>query len=167
MVQITQDRTTGAPITPTMVRGESGIRLMPYYLNSTDPSKCFIELDIYWAHVAQHQHRWYYDWNGNRVESVLDVTSLVTDRPERFALFHNKDGDRNDSPPGVGNGYSIVPFGEGDINFTKFFRRLGRVSDMDFHNPNYEQDTAPGGGSDPGKSLRDSKLSAWNWARLG
>jgi hypothetical protein len=35
-----------------------------------------------------------------------------------------------------------------------------------YHNPNYEQDNAPGGGSDPGRSLRHSVISAYNMSRL-
>ena len=62
MVEVTVDRATGNPLpAPVQVRGESGKRLMEYYLEITDPKLCVIELDIYWAHVAQHQHRWYFD----------------------------------------------------------------------------------------------------------
>ncbi len=167
MVEVTENRTTGAPITPTMVRAESGKRLMQHYLDITDPDKIVIELDIYWAHVAQHQHRWYYDYDGKRQENIFDVYSMVTDQPGRVHLFHSKDGARTTQAPGVGNGYNIVPFGDGDINFTKLMRRIDRFGDLSAHNSNYEQDSAPGGGSDPGKSLRDSKLSAWNMIRLG
>jgi hypothetical protein len=35
-----------------------------------------------------------------------------------------------------------------------------------YHNPNYEQDNAPGGGSDPGRSLRHTAISARNMTRL-
>jgi hypothetical protein len=35
-----------------------------------------------------------------------------------------------------------------------------------YHNPNYEQDNAPGGGADPGRSLRFSKISAANMSGL-
>ena len=94
MVTVTQDRVTGAPIAPTQVRGESGKRLMEYYLEITDPKLCVIELDIYWAHVAQHQHRWYYDHDGNRVEQIFDPLALVAGQTKRFALYHAKDGDR-------------------------------------------------------------------------
>ena len=61
MVEVTEDRLTGEPIAPTLVRGESGKRLMQHYLDVTDPELCVVELDIFWAHVAQHQHRWRYD----------------------------------------------------------------------------------------------------------
>jgi sugar phosphate isomerase/epimerase len=166
MVEVTVDRVTGEPLpAPVMVRGESGKRLMEYYLEITSPDLCAIELDIYWAHVAQHQHRWYFDYDGNRVESIFDPLALVASQPKRFALYHAKDGDRTTQPPGVGNGYNIVPFGDAssDIDFETFFRNQGARG---FHNPNYEQDNAPGGGSDPGRSLRFSKFSAYNMVNL-
>jgi sugar phosphate isomerase/epimerase len=166
MVEVTVDRVTGDPLpAPILVRGESGKRLMEYYLEITDPDLCAIELDIYWVHVAQHQHRWYFDYDGNRVEKILDPVALVANQPKRFALYHAKDGDRTDQPPGVGNGYNFVPFGDAssDIDFETFFKNQGAKG---FHNPNYEQDNAPGGGSDPGRSLRFSKFSAYNMVNL-
>lgn len=158
MVEVTVDRATGNPLpAPVQVRGESGKRLMEYYLEITDPKLCVIELDIYWAHVAQHQHRWYFDHSGNRVENIFDPLAFVAAQTKRFPLYHAKDGDRTEQPVGVGNGYNIVPFGAGDIDFATFFRGQGAKG---WHNPNYEQDSAPGGGGDPGKSLRDSRFSA-------
>jgi hypothetical protein len=47
---------------------------MQHYLDITDPDLCVIEMDFYWAHVAQHQWRWRYDWEGNRVEDIFDPT---------------------------------------------------------------------------------------------
>jgi hypothetical protein len=35
-----------------------------------------------------------------------------------------------------------------------------------YHNPNYEQDNAPGGSADPGQSLRFSEISAHNMLAL-
>ena len=163
MVTVTEHRVTGEPIAPTQVRGESGKRLMQHYLDVTDPDLCVIELDLYWAHVAQHQHRWRYDWDGNRVEDIFDPLDMVARQTKRVPLFHAKDGERTAQEPGVGNGYGIVPFGTGDIDFQNIFKNMGARG---FHNSNYEQDNAPGGGSDPGKSLRDSAVSAYNMTRL-
>jgi sugar phosphate isomerase/epimerase len=165
MVEVTEDRVTGAPITPTMVRGESGTRLMEHYLAITDPKLCVVELDIYWAHVAQHRFRWYYDHDGKRQEKIFDPLALVASQTRRFALYHAKDGDRTTQEPGIGNGYNIVPFGHAssDIDFETFFRGQGANG---WHNPNYEQDNAPGGGADPGKSLRDTRFSANNMINL-
>jgi Xylose isomerase-like TIM barrel len=163
MVEVTEDRLTGDPIPPTLVRGESGKRLMQHYIDITDPDLCLLELDIYWAHVAQHQHRWRYDWDGNRVEDIFDPLAQVAKQTKRYPLFHAKDGDRTDQEPGVGNGYDIVPFGDGDIDFQNFFKNMGAKG---FHNPNYEQDNAPGGGADPGRSLRHAVISAHNMTAL-
>ena len=165
LVTITQDRVTGAPITPIQVPAESGQRLMEYYLQITDPDLCVIEMDIYWAHVAQHRFRWRYDETGARVEDIFDPLATVQAQPKRFGLYHAKDGDRTTQEPGIGNGYNFVPFGDAssDIDFETFFREQGGKG---FHNPNYEQDNAPGGGSDPGRSLRFTKFSANNMVNL-
>ena len=64
LVTVNQDRITGAPIAPIQVRAESGKRLMQHYLDVTDPGLVVVEMDIYWAHVAQHRFRWRYDENG-------------------------------------------------------------------------------------------------------
>ena len=165
MVTVTEDRLTGAPIEPTVVRGESGKRLMQHYLDITSPRLCVVEMDIFWAHVARHQHRWRYDWEGNRVEDIFDPTATVARQSRRYALFHAKDGDRTAEEPGVGNGYTMVPFGDptSDIDFRRFFQRVGGRG---YHNPNYEQDNARGGTADPGQSLRFTKISGTNMARL-
>lgn len=165
MVTVTQDRVTGAPIPPTQVRGESGKRLMQHYLDVTSPDLVVIEMDIYWAHVAQHQWRWRYDWDGNRVEDIFDPAAQVAKQTQRYALFHAKDGDRTADAPGVGNGYNFIPFGDprSDIDFETFYGTIGAKG---FHNSNYEQDNAPGGNADPGQSLRHTKISANGMASL-
>jgi sugar phosphate isomerase/epimerase len=165
LVTITQDRLTGAPIAPTQVLAESGKRLMQYYLEITSPDLCVIEMDIFWAYVAQHQHQWRYDFNGNRVQDIFDPLAQVKAQTMRHALYHAKDGDRVPDAPLTQNGYNMVPFGDpsSDIDFVTFFRDQGARG---FHNPNYEQDNAPGGGSDPGRSLRFSHISASNMLAL-
>jgi hypothetical protein len=165
MVTVTEDRLTGDPIAPTSVRGESGKRLMEYYLEITDPDLCLIELDIFWAHVAQHQHRWYYDYNGNRVERIFQPLDLVASQPMRFPLYHAKDGDKVDGAPPSANGYTMIPFGDprSDIDYRTFFKQQGAKG---YHNPNYEQDNAPGGAADPGQSLRFTIISGGNMNSL-
>ena len=58
--------------------------------------------------------------------------------------------------PATATATDIVPFGDGDIDFQNFFKNMGAKG---FHNPNYEQDNAPGGGTDPGRSLRHAVIS--------
>ncbi len=127
----------------------------------SDPELCVVEMDIFWAHVAQHQWRWRDDWEGRRVEDIFDPTAQVARQTKRYALFHAKDGDRTAEPPGVGNGYSFIPFGDprSDIDFEHFYGDIGAKG---FHNSNYEQDNAPGGVADPGQSLRFARISGQN-----
>jgi sugar phosphate isomerase/epimerase len=165
MVTVTQARQTGLPIAPTVVRAESGKRLMQHYLDITDPELVVVEMDIYWASVAAHIHRWRYDENGARVEDIFDPLAQVAKQTKRYALYHAKDGDSTGQAPGVGQGYTMIPFGDprSDIDFATFFKEQGAKG---FHNPNYEQDNAPGGGADPGRSLRSSYQSAFNMNAL-
>ena len=53
----------------------------------------------------------------------------------------------------------MIPFGDprSDIDFETVLH--GRIGAKGYHNPNYEQDNAPGGTADPGQSLRFSKFS--------
>ena len=161
LVTVTEDRVTGAPIPATQVRAESGKRLMQHYLDVTDPDLVVVEMDIYWAHVAQHQHRWRYDVNGKRVEDIFDPLATVAQQTHRYPLYHAKDGDRTSDPVGFGNGYTMVPFGDprSNIDYGTFFKKQGAKGS---HNPNYEQDNAPGGPGDPGQSLRFTAISAAN-----
>jgi hypothetical protein len=165
MVTVTEDRVTGAPIAPTQVRAESGKRLMQHYLDVTDPDLVVVEMDIYWAHVAQHKHRWRYDANGKRVQDIFDPLETVKKQTHRYPLYHAKDGDRTADPVGVNNGYTMIPFGDprSDIDYRTFLQRQGNRK---FHNPNYEQDNAPGGPADPGQSLRFTAISAGNMDSL-
>jgi hypothetical protein len=166
LVTVTVARQTGLPLeTPQVVRGESGLRKMQAFLDRTDAALCKLEMDIYWAHVAQHIHRWRYDWEGNRVEDIFDPLAQVARQPLRYPLYHAKDGDSTGQAPGVGQGYTMVPFGDpsSDIDFGTFFERQGARG---YHNPNYEQDNAPGGAADPGRSLRFSAISAHNMNAL-
>ena len=59
----------------------------------------------------------------------------------------------------------MIPFGDprSDIDFATFFKNQGARGS---HNPDYEQDNAPGGAADPGQSLRFSAISAHNMNAL-
>jgi hypothetical protein len=177
MVTVTVSRQSGLPLaTPQTVRGESGKRLMQHWLDITPADLVKAELDIYWAHVAKHIHRWYYDWDGVRRENIFDPLAQVATQTQRYPLYHAKDGDSTGVAPGVGadegtgtvrsnQGYTMIPFGDprSDIDFATFFKEQGARGN---HNPNYEQDNAPGGSADPGRSLRSSYQSAFNMNAL-
>ncbi|MBB1482948.1 sugar phosphate isomerase/epimerase [Tessaracoccus sp. MC1865] len=138
----------------------SGIRKLEYFIARTEPKYVHFELDIYWGMVAQYKHQMFTAPDGEQVESIFDPLAVVQAQTSRFPLFHAKDGRINTS---VSNGYEMVPFGTGDIDFATFFKNMGARGN---HHPMYEQDNAPGGAANPGQSLEFAALSYQNMANL-
>ncbi|SFR89066.1 Sugar phosphate isomerase/epimerase [Microbacterium sp. cf046] len=114
----------------------SGIRKLEWFLANTDPNSVYLEMDVYWAHVAQYRFPTYTATDGSVVSRPFDPAGLVALQTQRFPLFHAKDGA---SVPGSQAGYTIVPFGQGNIDYTTFFQRIGAKG---MHNSMYEQDNA-------------------------
>lgn len=144
----------------------SGLRRLEWFLQNTDPNYVYLEMDIYWAHVAQHRFQSYTAPDGSVVPDLFDPAGLVAEQTTRFPLFHAKDGAAR---PDLAAGYSIVPFGAGDIDFTTFFQRIGAKG---YHNSMYEQDNAATVNSlgvnapAPALSLENSAYSYGNLAAL-
>lgn len=136
----------------------SGIRRLEYFLTVSDPNHVWLEMDIFWAHVAQFKFRSFTAPDGSTQTDVFDPLAVVRAQTLRFPLFHAKDGKSN---PATGNGYDMVPFGTGDIDYTRFFSKVGARG---YHNPMVEQDNAPG--TDPAQSLRYSDIGYDNLAAL-
>lgn len=131
----------------------SGARKLEYFFGLTNPEWVWFEMDIYWAHVAQYRYRSYVDPDGVTQTNVFDPLATVATRTTRFPLFHAKDGAFN---PANSAGYDMVPLGQGDIDYGTFFANMGAKG---YHNPMWEQDNAPGGSADPGRSLRYAEIS--------
>ena len=96
-------------------------------------------MDIFWAHVAQHRYQTYTAPDGSTQTRIFDPARVVLSANRRFPLFHAKDGNPD---PDLVNGYQIVPFGMGAIDYERFLSRVGNTSTR---NPMVEQDNAPGG----------------------
>lgn len=137
----------------------SGIRRLEYFLKATDPRSVWLEMDVYWAHVAQYKFHTYTAHDGSQRKKVFDPAALVARNNKRYPLFHAKDGTRNDTS---GQGYDMVAFGEGVIDYRTFFSRVG---EKNYHNPMVEQDNAPSG-TDLGQSLKLAKIGYDNLAAL-
>ncbi|MFF7527531.1 sugar phosphate isomerase/epimerase family protein [Streptomyces bobili] len=137
----------------------SGIRKLEYFLKVTDPKYVWLEMDIFWAHVAQYKFHTYTAHDGSVREKVFDPAALVACHNKRYPLFHAKDGTVNTTN---GQGYDMVPFGTGVIDYTTFFSRVG---DRNYHNPMVEQDNAPSS-TDPAQSLRHARTGYDNLAAL-
>ncbi|MEU6411901.1 sugar phosphate isomerase/epimerase family protein [Microbispora sp. NPDC046933] len=138
----------------------SGIRRLEYFLQQTDPDKVWLEMDIFWAHVAKYKYKTYTAPDGSTQTQVFNPLGVVQAQTMRFPLFHAKDGKIN---TGTSNGYDMVPFGTGDIDYKSFFSQMGAKG---YHNPMYEQDNAPGGTANPAQSLQYAELSYNNIAKL-
>jgi sugar phosphate isomerase/epimerase len=137
----------------------SGVRRLEWFLQNTDPNYVYLEMDIYWAHVAQYRFKSFTAADGSVVADVFDPAGLVSEQTTRFPLFHAKVGMFTET------GYSITPFGQGNIDFTTFFQRVGAKG---YHNSMYEQDnaaTVPAPAS-PALSLQNAATSYQHLASL-
>jgi sugar phosphate isomerase/epimerase len=96
-------------------------------LQYTDPELVFFELDIYWAFVGRAAQA-----------DAFEPVDYVTADPDRFILFHVKDGEApaaGSNPlgglPFVGGfapgGYTMTDVGQGDIDFEAFFNAIRAV----------------------------------------
>ncbi|MGW5277273.1 sugar phosphate isomerase/epimerase family protein [Streptomyces sp. NPDC004044] len=137
----------------------SGIRKLEYFLKVTDPKTVWLEMDIFWAHVAQYKFHTYTAHDGSQQENIFDPAALVRCHNKRYPLFHAKDGVVNTTS---GNGYDMVPFGTGVIDYRTFFRRVGEAN---YRNPMVEQDNAPSS-TDLAQSLNHARIGYDNLAAL-
>ena len=137
----------------------SGVRRLEWFLENTDPNYVYLEMDIYWAHVAQYRFTSFTAADGSVVADVFDPAGLVSQQTTRFPLFHAKDGLFTET------GYSITPFGQGNIDFTTFFQRVGAKG---YHNSMYEQDNASSvpAPASPALSMQNAASSYTNLAAL-
>ncbi|WP_327707810.1 sugar phosphate isomerase/epimerase [Streptomyces sp. NBC_00464] len=137
----------------------SGIRKLEYFLKVTDPKTVWLEMDVYWAHVAQYKFHTYTALDGSQRENIFDPAAVVRGNNKRYPLFHAKDGIVNTAS---GDGYDMVPFGTGVIDYRTFFRRVGEAN---YRNPMVEQDTAPSS-TDLAQSLKQARISYEGMAAL-
>ncbi|TXS32286.1 sugar phosphate isomerase/epimerase [Streptomyces sp. ms191] len=96
------------------------VRLYDVLLAETDPELVHLELDIYWAYVAQFRF-------SRRVDGTpapFDPLDYVLRQPHRYPLFHVKDGEHDDS---VRDGYRMSDVGDGDIDYQRFISAVSRT----------------------------------------
>lgn len=96
------------------------VRLYDVLLAETDPELVHLEMDIYWAYVAQHRF-------GKRADGTpapFEPLDYVLADPDRYPLFHVKDGEHDETVP---DGYRMVDVGDGDIDYVRFLGKVGRT----------------------------------------
>ncbi len=122
------------------------------FLAATDPSLVFLELDILWAHGGARKFAVAGPNGGSPAPDGswgFDPADYVARAPQRYPLFHVKDGTPN-ANPAQGNSYADVEFGAGVIPYRAFFDKVGARS---YHHPLWEQDSAPNTPATRGGSL--------------
>lgn len=108
-----------------------------------DRELVFFEMDVYWAHVGKHLY------------PGFEPIDYITRDPRRFPILHLKDGKVN---PESANGYDIIEFGAGDIDYTAF---LSQLRDRGQRYGMFEQDNAATSavGGNPLNSLANADRS--------
>ncbi|GAA5155015.1 sugar phosphate isomerase/epimerase [Nocardioides marinquilinus] len=138
-----------------MIRS-TGVRKLEYFLSVTDPKFVWLEMDIYWAHVAQFKHTDFTAPDGAEARNIFDPALLVARHARRYPLFHAKDGN---NVPTADSGYDMVPLGQGDIDYQSFFRR---IDSRNYANPMFEMDNGTYGNG----SLDNARISIEAMAAL-
>ncbi|QGV77668.1 sugar phosphate isomerase/epimerase family protein [Streptomyces ficellus] len=97
-----------------------GVRLYDVLLAETDPELVYLEMDIYWAYAG----RFRFGRRPDGTPAPFDPLDYVLRQPDRYPLFHVKDGERDDSAT---DGYRMVDVGDGDIDYRRFMSAVGRT----------------------------------------
>ena len=128
----------------------SGIRRLEWFLDNTDSRYVFLEMDIYWAHVAHAQHRTYTAPDGSSVQDIFDPLATVNTygppcatrcSTPRTATLAGR------APPTATRSCRSAPATSTTRRSSAGWAAKG------YHNPMWEQDDAGGGTANPGQSL--------------
>ncbi|MEV6397705.1 sugar phosphate isomerase/epimerase [Streptomyces sp. NPDC051907] len=96
------------------------VRLYDVLLAETDPDLVYLEMDVYWAYAGQFRF-------GKRADGTpapFDPLRYVLEQPDRYPLFHVKDGERDEA---ARDGYRMVDVGDGDIDYKRFISAVNRT----------------------------------------
>lgn len=110
------------------------------FLEWTDPSSVFLEMDIFWSYVGSVQLP-------APDGTTFDPPTWAAQNRNRFRMFHFKNGIPATS--------MITRVEDGQIDYVDFFTTARGLSDPAIKFV-VEQDSAPGGAADPPRSLRNA-----------
>lgn len=130
------------------------MRLYDLLLAETDPELVYLEMDIYWAYVGRHR----FSTRPDGTPDPFEPLDYVLDAPDRFPLFHVKDGEHEED---ARDGYRMVDVGDGDIDYRRF---LDEVSSLPGrrrgHHWIVERDDAVNPDANPDGSLSTARRSS-------
>ncbi len=144
-------------------------RLYDVLLGETDPELVYLQMDVFWAYVGQFKYSVRRDADGNRILAPFDPLDYVLAQPERYPMFHVKDGvlDPEATRRGEPSGYSFTDVGDGSIKYERFINAVqsslggGQASrGPKYHHFIVERDDAPGVEPNPPGSLLTAQRSA-------
>ncbi|MFE5161644.1 sugar phosphate isomerase/epimerase family protein [Streptomyces sp. NPDC056697] len=122
------------------------VRLYDVLLAETDPELVHLEMDIYWAYVAQYR----FGKKADGSPAPFEPLDYVLRAPHRYPLFHVKDGEHDETAT---DGYRMVDVGDGDIDYRRFLTAVGRTHGGQRHHWMVEHDQ-------PTDSLTTARRSA-------
>ncbi|MFD9969011.1 sugar phosphate isomerase/epimerase family protein [Streptomyces sp. NPDC059017] len=99
---------------------EPHVRLYDVLLAETDPDLVYLEMDVYWAYAGQFR----FSRRADGTPAPFDPLRYVLEQPDRYPLFHVKDGERDIS---ARDGYRMVDVGDGDIDYRRFISAVTRT----------------------------------------
>jgi sugar phosphate isomerase/epimerase len=141
---------------------QPSVRLYDVLRAETDPKLVDLEMDIFWAFVGQFRFSSRPDPanpSGPRIPTPFEPLDYVLSAPNRYPLFHVKDGD---SDPTIPDGFRMTDVGDGDIDYQRFIRaiqRCARGRHKGRHNYLVERDDAVSPTANPAGSFSTAKRS--------
>lgn len=129
------------------------VRLYDVLLAETDPDLVRLEMDIYWAYVAQYR----FSKRPDGTPAPFEPLDYVLADPARYPLFHVKDGEHDEAER---DGYRMVDVGDGDLDYRRFINRVERLHGRSKHNWLVERDDAVDSAVNPAGSLSTARRSA-------
>jgi sugar phosphate isomerase/epimerase len=141
---------------------QPSVRLYDVLRAETDPKLVDLEMDIFWAFVGQFRFSSRPDPNnpsGPRIPTPFEPLNYVLSTPNRYPLFHVKDGD---SDPTVPDGFRMTDVGDGDIDYKRFIsaiQRCARGRHRGQHNYLVERDDAVDPAANPAGSFSTARRS--------
>ncbi|MEV6108529.1 sugar phosphate isomerase/epimerase [Streptomyces sp. NPDC051940] len=129
------------------------VRLYDVLLSETDPDLVYLEMDIYWAYTGQYR----FSVRPDGVAAPFDPLDYVLAQPDRYPLFHVKDGEEDTA---VRDGYHMVDVGDGDIDYARFIGALTSLPTRRYHHWQVERDDAVSPTANPAGSFSTASRSA-------
>jgi hypothetical protein len=138
----------------------TGLRKLEYFLSISDPDTVWLEMDIYWAHVAQYKFKTLHRPGRQPADQRLRASGPGRCPYEALSALPRQ-GRHGQHLGGRRLRDGALRHGRHRLRHVLRPHRA-----KGYHNPMYEQDNAPGSAASPGQSLQYADISYNNMAAL-